>query len=102
MMSLFVGFRLQNKIAAILCYSGALVASEKLVSEATNRPPVHLIHGESETVVPFDRLEEARKGLESAGIDVQTLSRPGLGHGIDEEGIRAGAELLKTALVVSD
>ncbi|MBI37085.1 MAG: phospholipase [Alphaproteobacteria bacterium] len=102
MMSLFVGFRLQNKIAAILGYSGALVASEKLVSEATNRPPVLLIHGESDPVVPFDRLEEARKGLESAGIDVQTLSRPGLGHGIDEEGIRAGAELLKTALVVSD
>jgi len=27
--------------------------------------------------------------------DVQTLSRPELGHGIDPEGISAGMELLK-------
>ena len=102
MMSLFVGFRLRNKIAAILGYSGALVAPDKLISEVTNRSPVLLIHGENDPVVPFVRLEEARKGLESAGIDVQTLTRPGLGHGIDEEGIRAGVELLKTVLVGSN
>ncbi|NKB48292.1 MAG: prolyl oligopeptidase family serine peptidase [Alphaproteobacteria bacterium] len=99
MMSLFVGLRRVTPLAAILGYSGTLVAAGKLVDEMESRPPVLLVHGEADPVVPFQMLAAARAGLESAGVDVQTLSRPGLGHGIDEEGIRAGAALLHSTLL---
>ncbi len=98
MMSLFVGLRRQTAIAAVLGYSGALVAPGKLAAEIVSRPPVLLVHGEADPVVPHQMLAAAQAGLEAAGVDVQTVSRPGLGHGIDEAGIREGAALLQRTL----
>lgn len=98
MMSLFVGLRRQTALAAVLGYSGALVAPEKLAAEIVSRPPVLLVHGEADPVVPHQMLAAAQAGLEAAGVDVQTVSRPGLGHGIDEAGIREGAALLQRTL----
>ncbi|MCZ6452828.1 MAG: prolyl oligopeptidase family serine peptidase [Alphaproteobacteria bacterium] len=98
MMSLFVGLRRQTALAAVLGYSGALVAPEKLAAEIVSRPPVLLVHGEADPVVPYQMLAAAQAGLEAAGVDVQTVSRPGLGHGIDEAGIREGAALLQRTL----
>lgn len=98
MMSLFVGLRRQTALAAVLGYSGALVAPEKLAAEIVSRPPVLLVHGEADPVVPYQMLAAAQAELEAAGVDVQTVSRPGLGHGIDEAGIREGAALLQRTL----
>ena len=98
MMSLFVGLRRQTALAAVLGYSGALVAPGKLAGEIVSRPPVLLVHGEADPVVPHQMLAAAQAGLEAAGVDVQTVSRPGLGHGIDEAGIRKGAALLQRTL----
>lgn len=99
MMSLFVGLRRQAPLAAVVGYSGVLVAPQKLPGEIVSRPPVLLVHGEADPVVPYQSLAAAQSGLEAAGVEVQTLSRPGLGHGIDEEGIRHGAALLHRTLV---
>jgi len=98
MMSLFVGLRRQSPLAAVLGYSGVLVAPQKLADEIVSRPPVLLVHGEADPVVPHQCLAAAQRGLEAVGVEVQTLSRPGLGHGIDEEGIRHGAALLQRTL----
>ncbi len=98
MMSLFVGLRRTAPLAAVIGYSGALVAPHKLAAEVVSRPPVLLVHGEADPVVPHQALEAARAGLEAAGVEVQALSRPGLGHGIDEEGLRHGAALLQRTL----
>jgi phospholipase/carboxylesterase len=98
MMSLFVGLRRTTPLAAILGYSGALVAPDKLTDEVVSRPPVLLVHGEADAVVPFPALAKAQSALESASVEVQAIGRPGLGHGIDEEGIRAGAALLHRTL----
>ena len=72
---------------------------DKLAAEITCRPPVLLVHGEADPVVPFQMLAAAQAGLEAAGVAVQVLERPGLGHGIDEEGIRHGAALLHRTLL---
>ncbi|MDH3738640.1 MAG: prolyl oligopeptidase family serine peptidase [Alphaproteobacteria bacterium] len=99
MMSLFVGLRRPSPLAAILGFSGTLVAPQKLTDEVVSRPPVLLVHGEADPVVPFQALAKAQSELEAADVEVQALSRPGLGHGIDEEGIRAGAALLQRTLL---
>jgi len=98
MMALHVGLRRPVAPAAILGYSGMLAAPDKLDAEITCRPPVLLVHGEADPIVPFQMLASAQTGLERAGVEVETISRPGLGHGIDEEGIRHGAALLQRTL----
>ena len=98
MMSLFVGLRRAKPCAGILGYSGRLVAPDSLASELRSRPPVMLVHGEADPVVPFESLEHARAALEAAGVPVEAHSRPGIGHSIDQWGLEAGARFLHRVL----
>src|SRR5690606_31804003 len=83
MMSLYTAPRRKNACACIIGFSGALIAPELLKQEATSRPPVTLVHGTADMVVPFQAMGMAKQGLEEAGIAVEAHERPGLGHGID-------------------
>ena len=94
MMSLHVGPRLKPGPAAIVGFSGRLVASERLAAEARSRPPVLLVHGDADPVVPFESLAPAVAGLAAAGIAAESLRRPGLGHGIDGPGLAAAGQFL--------
>ncbi|MEN0074127.1 MAG: prolyl oligopeptidase family serine peptidase [Paracraurococcus sp.] len=97
MMALYAGLRRAVPPAAILGYSGALVAPETLAAEMTGRPPVLLVHGEADDVVPVTASRAAESALRAAGVPVEALYRPGLAHSIDILGIEAGARALKTA-----
>ena len=57
--------------------------------------PILLVHGEEDDIVPFSSLENAKKLLNEIGFNVNTVNRPGLGHGIDPDGISAGMEFVK-------
>ena len=57
--------------------------------------PILLVHGEDDDIVPFSSLENTKKLLNEIGFDVKTVNRPGLGHGIDPDGISAGMEFVK-------
>jgi len=100
MMSLYVIPRRDEAVAGVVGYSGRLVAPEQLESETVSRPPFLLIHGEADDLVSFDSLALAEQGLEAAGIPVNTVARPGLGHGIDHEGLTHGGAFLKAAFAV--
>jgi phospholipase/carboxylesterase len=95
MMSLFVGLRRAASPAAIVAYSGALVAPQLLRSELRSKPPVMIVHGDADPVVPFAMMPAAVAGLKAVGISVTELVRPGLGHGIDEEGLTRGGAFLR-------
>lgn len=98
MMSLFVGPRRGERIAGIVGYSGRLIGPELMVEEVRTKPPVTLIHGEADEMVPAAALSQAVAGLEAVGIEVASTMRPRLGHSIDEEGLRIGIEFLKRVL----
>ncbi|GLK78159.1 phospholipase [Methylopila jiangsuensis] len=100
MMALHVGLRRAIPPAAILGYSGMLVSPEALKAEATGKPPILLIHGDRDEILPVDELFAAIDGLGAAEIPVQWHLSPGLGHGIDGEGLRQGAAFLTSALRV--
>jgi phospholipase/carboxylesterase len=87
MMALHVAPRREAPVAALVGYSGRLVGAERLAAEARTRPPVTLIHGAHDEIVPAASLESAGAALTAAGFSVATHLRPGLGHGIDPEGI---------------
>ena len=94
---LFTGLRRATAPRAILAYSGALIAPDKLAAERRNDAPVWLVHGEADGQVPVQRSHEAEQVLRAAGVPVETLYVPKLGHGIDDSGIAMGALALSRA-----
>jgi len=98
MMALHVGLRRVPALGAILGFSGALIGAETLAAEAKARPPILLVHGDADPVVPVESLHEALDSLGHAGIAAQFHIARGLGHGIDEEGLALGAQFLRESL----
>ena len=99
MMALHVGLRRAQAPAAIVGYSGMLVLPpevdpDKYAPEIKSRPPVLLIHGEQDDLIPVQALFHAAQGLAAFEVPVEWHLSPGIGHGIDQEGLRQGGEFL--------
>lgn len=98
MMALHLGVRHSEEFAAIVGFSGALVGANQLKSEKQSAPPILLIHGDADEMIPITALNLAQSALQSIDIDPVILKRPNLAHSIDQEGATAAALFLKTAL----
>ncbi len=94
MMALHVGLRRKKQMAAIVGYSGKLAGPENLKADISAKPPVLLVHGNADDVVPVASLDEARQTLDAVGVTTTSHVAPGLGHGIDMKGLELGAKLL--------
>lgn len=99
MMALHVGLRRAQAPAAIVGYSGMLVLPEDAQAEAfaeeiRSRPPVLLIHGEMDDLIPAEALFVAAQNLASLDVPAEWHLSPGLGHAIDPEGLRHAGEFL--------
>jgi len=95
MVALHVALRRTPQIAAVVGFSGLLLGAETLAKEIAARPPVCLIHGEMDDVVPFASLKNAGEALAAHGVQVETHPRPFIGHSIDMEGLNIAARFLK-------
>jgi phospholipase/carboxylesterase len=99
MMSLHVGLRRAVAPAAIVGYSGMLVVPENVdpdtfAAEICSKPPVLLVHGDADQLIPVQALMHAAQGLAALEVPVEWHVSPGIGHGIDQEGLRHGGEFL--------
>jgi len=94
MMALHVGLRRPSPVAALIGFSGALTGATGLADEIRVRPPVTLIHGQDDPVVPFAALAHAETALGAADVPVEVHARPGLGHTIDPEGLEVAVAAL--------
>jgi phospholipase/carboxylesterase len=99
MMALHVGLRRAVAATAIVGYSGILVlppdgALEAFAAEIRSRPPVLLVHGDRDELIPAQALFQAAQGLAALGLSVEWHLSAGIGHGIDAEGLRHGGEFL--------
>ncbi len=94
MMVLYAGLRRATAPRAILAFSGALIAPADL-GNRRNSAPVLLVHGEADDVVPAFRSRDAEAALRAAGVPVESLFIPSLGHGIDPAGLDFGATALR-------
>lgn len=94
MMSLYTAPRRPEAIGGVVAISGALRGSEMLAHDIQSRPPVCIIHGTADEVVPFTSMALAEQVLKANHVPVSAHARPGLGHGIDEEGITITRDFL--------
>src|SRR5690606_19233307 len=97
MMSLHVGLRRAVAPACIVGYSGALAVPERLADEMACRPPILMIHGDADDMLPVSRMHQAVQTLGEAGLPVQWHVSPGLGHGIDQTGLDLGGRFIADA-----
>ena len=98
MMALQVAPRRQKPMAGVIGYSGLVPGPEYLQAETRSRPPILLVHGDSDPVVPSSALFVSARVLGEAGFKVEWHARPGLAHGIDQEGLDLGQAFLRRVL----
>lgn len=99
MMSLHVAPRREDEIAGIVAFSGRLLRPELLADEVVSRPPVLLVHGDIDDVVPPQSLQEAAETLQGAGWkDVFAHVMKGTGHGIAPDGLSVALAFMRDKL----
>lgn len=99
MMALHVAPRREDEVAGIVAFSGRLLRPEMLVDEAVSFPPILLVHGDADEVVPAQSLPEAAEALQSAGWkDVYAHVMKGTGHGIAPDGLEVALAFMADKL----
>lgn len=98
MVSLHAAPRRPEPVAGVVGFSGRLLVPERLPREIRSKPPVFLLHGDADDVVPHSSLAEAETALRNAEIEVRALTIPGTGHGIDPRGLGAALGFIKARL----
>lgn len=95
MMALQIAPRRADEFAGVVGFSGRLLAPEKLAQETISKPPVLLVHGDQDEVVPPQSLPEAADALTKAGFAVFTHISKGTGHGIAPDGLGVTLQFAK-------
>ena len=102
MMALHVAPRRQAAVAAVVGFSGRLIEPELLADELRVRPPVLLVHGDADDVVPPGSLPDAASALTAAGLEVNTHISPGMGHGIGNDGLSLALAFIQDKLGIEN
>jgi phospholipase/carboxylesterase len=100
MMALHAAPRRARPAAAVVGYSGMLAGADKLAADVASRPPVLLVHGDQDEVIPVDALFDASEALSEAGLPTEWHMSAGIGHGIDPDGMRMGLQFIARAFGV--
>jgi len=99
MMALHVAPRREDEVAGIVAFSGRLLEPETLVDDVVVRPPILLVHGDADDVVPPQSLPAAAEALQSAGFtDVYAHVMKGTGHGIAPDGLSVALAFMRDKL----
>ena len=97
-MRLHLAPRRDSAMAGVVGFSGRLLVPELLGAEAQVKPPILLIHGDADEVVPFEDMGRAGDALVSAGFEVYGHVMKGTGHGIAPDGLQVALSFLHDKL----
>ncbi|MGX0878857.1 phospholipase/carboxylesterase [Roseovarius sp. MBR-154] len=99
MMALHVAPRREDAVAGIVAFSGRLMSPDLLADETRSRPPVLLVHGDADDVVPVQSLPQAAEALQEAGWkDVYAHIMKGTAHGIAPDGLSVALAFMRDKL----
>lgn len=91
-------FRREDGPAAVMGYTGSIANRDTLPDEIKCKPPIMLLHGDADPVIPVKALLQSILYLEDLGFDVDWHISHGLGHQIDEPAVMAGGLFLNRIL----
>lgn len=95
MMALDVGLRLETPLQGIVAFSGGVIDPDNFAEHIKSRPPVCLVHGAEDDVVPVSMSVVGGEVLKKAGLDVTVHVSPGAGHTIAPDGLQVAGEFLR-------
>jgi phospholipase/carboxylesterase len=98
MISLHVAPRRAVPFAGVVGFSGRLLEAERLDAETKVRPPILLVHGDADEVVPISSLSDAADALDAAGFEVYAHVSKGTAHGIAHDGLSLALSFLRDKL----
>ena len=98
MMALHIGLRRSRSVAAVVGYSGMLTSTADLAKTDFAKPPVLLVHGTADPVVPIAALYRAESDLKHLGVPVTTHVSQGVAHSVDPVGLNLGRDFVAGAL----
>ncbi|GGJ36405.1 phospholipase/carboxylesterase [Sphingopyxis bauzanensis] len=101
MMALHVALRRPQAVAAVVGYSGMLAGTLGLNHGDFPKPPVLLVHGTADPVVPIAALHMSESELKRLGVEVTTHVSYGVVHTVDPVGLRLGRDFLAAAFARS-
>lgn len=101
MMALHIGLRRPRAVAAIVGYSGMLTGTAGLANDDYSKPPVLLVHGTADPVVPIAALHMSESGLKRLGVEVTTHISHGIAHSVDPVGLRLGRDFIASIFAQS-
>lgn len=94
MLALDTGLRLEERLAGIIAFSGGIPAPEEIGAAIRSKPPVCLIHGAEDDVVPVLMSVRGAEALKKAGVAAELHISPGVGHTIAPDGLEAASAFL--------
>lgn len=94
MMSLHYALTNPNKIAGVIGYSGKIYDPSILENNIKSRPPIFLMHGDDDNIVPLEDMMEAKNFLTKNKVDLKTKIFKGCGHSIPTQGLSLGLEFI--------
>jgi len=97
MMALHVGLSRAGKAAAIVGFSGMFAGGETMPALGADTPPILLVHGDADTMIPVEAVFASAAALGRAGAGVQWHVSSGIGHSIDEQGLALAGKFLAMA-----
>ncbi len=98
MLSLQAGLRRKRPLAGIMGFSGALPGGAKLKTEMASKPPIMLIHGDQDQVLPLGFMFDALEHIAAAGHGAQWHISQGIPHSIGQDGLDLGGRFIGKAL----
>ena len=102
MMSLHVAPRRDVSFEGVVGFSGRLLTPETLEDEVRQKPPILLIHGDADEVVPVSSLPDAGNALTAAGFEVFAHISKGTGHGIAPDGLQVALAFIRDRFGLDD
>ena len=98
MMSMHVAPRRDAAIAGVVAISGRLMRPGTLAAEMKVKPPILLVHGDQDPMVPYGEMAAAGNALVANGFETYAHTMKGTGHGIAPDGLQVALSFLADRL----
>lgn len=94
MISLYTALKFEEQCKAVIGFSGTMISAEEIITSCKTKPPVCMIHGNQDTVVPCSLGKFTVKTLKQNGVNAEFHEIPNLGHSIEMHGIKIAKNFL--------
>jgi phospholipase/carboxylesterase len=98
-MALHVGLRRPKTMGGVVAFSATYSAGETESAEIAAKPQILLVHGDADSVAPLASMTKTKEALKARDVPVKSMSRKGVGHLIDDDGVMGCETFLAKALI---